>query len=188
MFSKTMSPAAPLSLPSLVASTPLISFSTLYINGQYSPSSSRESLKLFNSKDGSLVAEKVPIANEEDVNRAVKYAEEAFRGPWASFSHTQRSECLRKRADMLEQKLDDILLLDSLTTGNPVSLIPTREKNYIKSTLLYYGKSPRYSRRLLARDLPLTILDIAGWTDKLRGDYFPADDGFVKLVRHEPLG
>lgn len=22
----------------------------------------------------------------------------------------------------------------------------------------------------------------------MRGDYFPADDGFVKLVRHEPLG
>ena len=28
----------------------------------------------------------------------------------------------------------------------------------------------------------------AGWTDKYNGDYFPADDGFVKLVRHEPLG
>lgn len=22
----------------------------------------------------------------------------------------------------------------------------------------------------------------------MRGDYFPDDDGFVKLVRHEPLG
>lgn len=31
-------------------------------------------------------------------------------------------------------------------------------------------------------------LVIAGWTDKMRGDYFPDDDGFVKLVRHEPLG
>ncbi|OQE25164.1 hypothetical protein PENSTE_c006G05868, partial [Penicillium steckii] len=27
-----------------------------------------------------------------------------------------------------------------------------------------------------------------GWTDKLRGDYYPADDGFLKLVRQEPLG
>ena len=34
----------------------------------------------------------------------------------------------------------------------------------------------------------MRLTGIAGWTDKLRGDYFPADDGFVKLVRHEPLG
>lgn len=34
----------------------------------------------------------------------------------------------------------------------------------------------------------LTYKLIAGWTDKQRGDYFPPDDGFVKLVRHEPLG
>jgi hypothetical protein len=28
----------------------------------------------------------------------------------------------------------------------------------------------------------------AGWTDKFRGDYFPADDGIIKLVRQEPIG
>jgi aldehyde dehydrogenase (NAD+)/retinal dehydrogenase len=68
--------------------------------------------------------------------------------------------------ELLDPRLIDILTLDSLTTGNPVSLIPTREKNYIKGCLMYY----------------------AGWKDKQRGDYFPADDGFVKLVRHEPPG
>ncbi|KAH6605265.1 hypothetical protein Trco_006972 [Trichoderma cornu-damae] len=143
-----------------------ISFNKLYVNGQYIEPNSKDALSLLNPKDGTLVAENIPIADSVDVDIAVKHAEAAFNGPWASFTSSQRSDCFRRLADLLETKLPDILLLDSLTTGNPVSLIPTREKNYIKNCLLYY----------------------AGWTDKLRGDYFPADDGFVKLVRQEPLG
>ncbi|KAF3074146.1 Retinal dehydrogenase 1 [Trichoderma lentiforme] len=142
------------------------SFNKLYVNGKYIKSNSTDTLSLLNPKDGTLVAEKIPIADKVDVDTAVKHAEAAFNGPWATFTSSQRSECFRRLADILETKLPDILHLDSLTTGNPVSLIPTREKNYIKNCLLYY----------------------AGWTDKLRGDYFPADDGFVKLVRQEPLG
>ncbi|KAL6821652.1 aldehyde dehydrogenase [Trichoderma sp. SZMC 28015] len=142
------------------------SFNKLYVNGKYIESNSTDTLSLLNPKDGTLVAEKIPIADKVDVDSAVKHAETAFNGPWATFTSSQRSECFRRLADILETRLPDILHLDSLTTGNPVSLIPTREKNYIKNCLLYY----------------------AGWTDKLRGDYFPADDGFVKLVRQEPLG
>jgi aldehyde dehydrogenase (NAD+)/retinal dehydrogenase len=116
-----------------------ISFNKLYVNGEYIESNSKDSLTLLNPKDGTLVAEKIPIADRVDVDNAVKHAEAAFNGPWAAFTSAQRSECLRKLADLLETKLYDILLLDSLTTGNPVSLIPTREKNYIKNCLLYYG-------------------------------------------------
>ncbi|KIW76629.1 hypothetical protein Z517_09073 [Fonsecaea pedrosoi CBS 271.37] len=137
-----------------------------YINGRYVKPICEETYILRNPKDDTIVADAVPIGGPEDVDAAVAAAEEAFTGPWSNFTAAQRSECLRKLADLLEDNLVDILTLDSMTTGNPVSLIPTREKTYIKNNLLYY----------------------AGWTDKQRGDYFPADDGFVKLVRHEPLG
>lgn len=30
--------------------------------------------------------------------------------------------------------------------------------------------------------------DYAGWVDKFAGQSFPADDGFYKIVRNEPLG
>lgn len=137
-----------------------------FIDGQYVDSVGKETYTLYNPKDGSTVIEDVAIAGAEDVDAAVEVAEKAYNGSWSTFSGMQRSECLRKLADLLETRLEAILTLDSLTTGNPVSIIPTREKNYIKNCLLYY----------------------AGWTDKQRGDYFPADDGFVKLVRNEPLG
>ncbi|KIW28918.1 uncharacterized protein PV07_04771 [Cladophialophora immunda] len=137
-----------------------------YINGQYVSPVSKETYILRNPKDDTIVADAVPVGGPEDVDAAVAAAEAAFTGPWSTFTAAQRSECLRRLADILEDKMMDILTLDSLTTGNPVSLIPSREKNYIKSNLLYYS----------------------GWTDKQKGDYYPADDGFVKLVRHEPLG
>lgn len=133
------------------------SFTKLYINGEYVDSKSDRTLTVYNPKDNSVVADKVPIANEADVDLAVKHAEEAFLGPWSKFTALQRTECFHKLAAIMEDKILPVLTLDSLTSGNPVSLIPTREKNYIKNCLLYYS----------------------GWTDKQRGDYFPADDGTI---------
>ncbi|OAA65378.1 Aldehyde/histidinol dehydrogenase [Niveomyces insectorum RCEF 264] len=140
----------------------------LYINGEYVEARSGRTYTLHNPTDDSVVSEKIPIAGAEDIDAAVDAAEKAFRGEWSRFSGQQRTACLRRLAALLDEdnRLESILRLDTLSTGNPVSLIPTREKNYIMGQLSYY----------------------AGWTDKLRGDYFPADDGFVKLVRQEPLG
>jgi aldehyde dehydrogenase (NAD+)/retinal dehydrogenase len=131
------------------------SFNKLYINGAFVVSSSKRTFAVKNPKDNSIVADGIPIANQDDVNVAVKRAEEAFYGPWSKFSAMQRTECLHKLATLMEEHIIPILTLDSLTSGNPVSLIPTREKNYIKNCILYYS----------------------GWTDKHKGDYLPADDG-----------
>lgn len=111
-----------------------------YIDGQYAKPISEQTYVLHNPKDDTVVADAVPIGGPEDVNAAVAAAEAAFRGPWSTFTAAQRSECLRRLADILEDRLVDILTLDSLTTGNPVSLIPSREKTYIKNNLLYYCK------------------------------------------------
>ena len=131
------------------------SFTKIYLNGEYVESKSKDTFSLKNPKDGSVVVEGLPKCGQEDVDLAVKYAEEAYNGPWSKFTALQRTECFHKLAALMEDQLLDILTLDSYTGGNPVSLIPTREKNYIKNCILYYS----------------------GWTDKLRGDYFPADDG-----------
>uniref|UniRef100_A0A0B7KHL4 aldehyde dehydrogenase (NAD(+)) n=1 Tax=Bionectria ochroleuca TaxID=29856 RepID=A0A0B7KHL4_BIOOC len=142
------------------------SFNKLYLNGKYVSAQSTDTYTLKNPKDNSVVTSEVPIAGAEDVDAAVKFAEDAFKGPWSNFTAIQRAECMLKLVSILDEELTPILTLDSLTSGIPISLAPVREKNYIRNCLIYY----------------------AGWTDKQKGDYFPADDGFVKLVRHEPLG
>lgn len=130
-------------------------FTKLYLNGQYVAAHKKETYSLKNPKDNALVTDNVPIAGPADVDAAVKYAEEAFHGPWSQFTAIQRTECLLKLASLLDEELTPILRLDSLTSGIPVSLAPVRERNYIRNCVLYY----------------------AGWTDKQKGDYFPADDG-----------
>lgn len=131
------------------------SYTKLYLNGEYVEAKSKETYSLKNPKDNKVVVDAIPIAGEEDVELAVKHAEAAFKGPWSKFTSIQRTECLLKLASLLDEELIPILTLDSLTSGNPVSLIPTRERNYIRNCLIYF----------------------AGWTDKQKGDYFPSDDG-----------
>ena len=130
-------------------------YTKLYLNGEYVHALNNETYSLKNPKDNSDVIDNVPIAGSEDIDAAVKYAEEAFHGPWSKFTAVQRTECFFRLASILEEELLPIVALDSLTSGIPVSLGPTRERNYIRNSLLYY----------------------AGWTDKQKGDYFPADDG-----------
>jgi aldehyde dehydrogenase (NAD+)/retinal dehydrogenase len=115
-------------------------FEKLYLYGEYVKSSSTETLVLRNPKDNSIVTDKVPIASEEDVDIAVSYAEEALNGPWSTFSGLQRATCLHKLRELVELRLVDLLTLDCMTTGNPVSLIPTRERNYIRNGLLYLSE------------------------------------------------
>ncbi|KIX04244.1 uncharacterized protein Z518_07798 [Rhinocladiella mackenziei CBS 650.93] len=124
-----------------------------YINGQYAKPVSKETYTLRNPKDDTVVADAVPIGGPEDIDSAVATAETVIQGHWRNFTAAPRSPCLRRLADVLEDKMFDVLTLDSLATGNSVSLIP----------------SP-------------------GWTDKQKGDYFPADNDFIKPVHHEPLG
>ena len=142
-----------------VASLDAQDFTQLYLNGRYVPAISKETYILRNPKDNTIVTDKVPIAGPEDVEAAVKYAEAAFSGPWNDFTALQRADCFLKLAALLDETLVSILTLDSLTSGNPVSLIPTRERNYIRNCVLYYS----------------------GWTDKQKGDYYPADDGKLRF-------
>jgi len=137
-----------------------------YINGEYVQSVCKEVYTVWNPKDDSVLSDQMAVAGEDDVEAAVVAAEAALKGPWSSFTHQQRATCLNKLCSILEDRLDEIATLDSLASGMPISMISAREKGLIINAVRYY----------------------AGWTDKQKGDYYPDDDGFVKLVRHEPLG
>ena len=130
-------------------------YTKLYLNGSFVDAKSASKFSLLNPKDNSLVVDGIPHAGEEDIDIAVKNAEEALQGPWASFTAIQRTECFVKLGYLLEDRLFSILRLDSLSSGNPTSFAHNRDKRYIINTVKYY----------------------AGWTDKFKGEYLPADDG-----------
>lgn len=111
-----------------------------FINGKYVNPSTNEVFTVRNPKDDTIISDKVPAAGPDDVDTAVEYAEAAFYGEWSRFSGAQRSRCLHKLADLLEEPLEEILKLDALVGGNPVSIIRTQERDYILGGLRYIGK------------------------------------------------
>ena len=111
----------------------------IYLNGDYiSPASGTKTYALNNPKNNTPVVSSIPITTSADVDKAVSNAEAAL-AVYSKFTALQRTECLLRLGELMEESLIPILTLDSLTGGHPVSLIPTREKNYIKNCILYYA-------------------------------------------------
>lgn len=110
---------------------------------------------------------RVPEATAEDVDRAVRAAHAAFTdGPWASMTPTERGKCLRRLAELLAGKSEELGRIESIDTGK--MLKETRwQAKYIAEFFQFY----------------------AGCADKISGETLPIDkpDLFV-FTKREPLG
>jgi hypothetical protein len=75
----------------------------LFINGEYVPSSTGETLAIYSPVDDSLVSDEVQIATEADVDRAVAAARAAFPA-WRDTAGHKRAKCMLKFAEILERE------------------------------------------------------------------------------------
>ncbi|KAL0934684.1 putative aldehyde dehydrogenase [Colletotrichum truncatum] len=137
----------------------------LFINNEYVDSKNSKKLELFNPKDESLVANDVALGGEEDVEAAVAAAEAAFPD-WKKTHPNKRRDMLFKLAELLEQHGRAIGELSRLTLGAPYEAFGLAELNIACECFRYF----------------------ASWTDKFAGETYPQEDGFLKIVRNEPLG
>jgi aldehyde dehydrogenase (NAD+) len=108
-----------------------------------------------------------PEASQADMDRAVAAAREAFdSGPWPRMAPSERAPYLRKVADLLAQRLDDIAYSWTLQVGAPIML--TKKLVGQNPTLFNYYAD-------LAETYP--------FVDERKRD----DGGKVKVVK-EPVG
>ncbi len=91
----------------------------LYIAGQWSPSSSGRTLTSRNPATGEVLG-KVPLADKEDVDRAVAAAKQAF-AEWRDVPPTERAKCLEQLADRILQHAEELALMDAYDSGNAVA-------------------------------------------------------------------
>lgn len=122
-------------------------------------------LELFNPKDGSLVANDIDNAGAEDVDLAVAAAEKAFPA-WKKLGAKERRDIMYKFAELVEKNGSALAELTRITLGAP------------------YGSFGAFEVGLAAEAFRYN----AGWIDKFAGESFPQEDGFLKIVRNEPLG
>jgi aldehyde dehydrogenase (NAD+) len=109
-----------------------------------------------------LVAE----AGAEDVDAAVRSAREAFEGAWGNMKASDRGRLMLKLADLIRQSEDELVALESLDSGKPVSAIRRQDLPAVIDTLTYY----------------------AGMADKINGQVIPARTDALTYTVREPLG
>lgn len=73
---------------------------------------------------------------------------------------------MNKLADLIEENAMDLAALTRTTLGAPFGSFGSFEIKLAAEGFRYFG----------------------GWTDKFPGESYPQEDGFLKIVRNEPLG
>ncbi len=138
----------------------------MYINGEWTPSSDERYFKSYNPATGEAWCE-VAEATAEDVDRAVKAAQDAFENSeWTKMTYTQRGRLVSKLGDLIADNVEELATFE--TTDN--------------------GKLIREMRGQL-RYLPEFYYYFGGLADKIQGSTLPIDkrDMFAFTTR-EPLG
>jgi benzoylformate decarboxylase len=93
-----------------------------FIGGEWVTPMSNKTLDVISPVTEELVM-RYPEASTADMDRAVAAARDAFdNGPWPRMSPSERAGYLRKVADLLTEKLDDIAHAWTLQVGAPIML------------------------------------------------------------------
>ena len=88
------------------------------INNQFAPTSTtRHSI---DPATGEPLFE-VPVASQEDLDAAVKHAQEAFK-TWSTTTHEERAKLILAFADAIEENREDLEKLQTMEQGKPLSL------------------------------------------------------------------
>jgi aldehyde dehydrogenase (NAD+) len=138
----------------------------MLIDGRWLDAADGATFDSFNPTTGKAWAQ-IPEATAEDVERAVQAADRALNeGPWGRMSPTERGHCLRRLADLVAAKSEDLGEIETIDTGKMF-------------------KETRWQARYIAEFFHF----YAGCADKINGETLPIDkpDLFV-YTRREPLG
>jgi acyl-CoA reductase-like NAD-dependent aldehyde dehydrogenase len=122
-------------------------------------------MEVVNPATEEVVAE-VAEAGAPDVDAAVAAARAAFEGPWSRMAARERGRLVRKLADRLLDRADEVARLETLHNGKPISESRQIEIPAAAECFEYY----------------------AGWSDKLTGETIPVKGNHLTYTLREPVG
>lgn len=94
----------------------------LLINGNWSASSTGQTLERRYPANNDVVVARFPSASEEDVDRAIQAARDAFdNGSWSKAPAAQRAQVLRNIAQRIRDEQNDLARLLASEVGKPLS-------------------------------------------------------------------
>lgn len=138
----------------------------LYINGEFVNAQSLETFDNINPFTNE-VNNKVAEGREEDMNKAVSAAKEAFKtGPWGSMKMEDRMTYINRIADLIDEEVEEIATLESLDTGLPIA--------QTRKMISRAAENFRFYARMVS--------------SKLHGESYPVDNEFINYTLYKPLG
>lgn len=144
-----------------------LSFQTqAFIDGKFQDAKSGKTFETTNPATGDLIAT-IAACGQEDVDIAVACAKAAFEdGRWCKQSPNERKKVLLKFADLIEENIIELAVMESVDSGKPVS-------------------------ECQLTDLPEAIHTIrwhAELIDKIYDNTAPLNDDSVAMIVREPIG
>lgn len=91
-----------------------------YINGELVAPANGKYIDNYNPSTGKVYSS-IPDSEEEDVKTAVEAANAAFPG-WATMKKEERSNWMMRLADLLEKRLEEFAVAESMDNGKPLWL------------------------------------------------------------------
>jgi len=130
----------------------------LLVGGEWEKPQGDRYYSALNPSNGSVVAE-VAMAGKADMDRAVAVAREAFdRGEWSGFSYEKRAAVLRKAAEIMTQRVEELAQLESANCGKPIRQASFFDAPIATSCLQYYAdlNAESLRKRIEQPDFPGT--------------------------------
>jgi aldehyde dehydrogenase (NAD+) len=137
----------------------------LLINNEWRSASSGASMDVVNPATEDVIA-RVASAGRDDVDAAVAAARAALNGPWGKMSARERGRLVRRLADRLLERVDEVARLETLHNGKPISESRNIEIPAAAECFEYY----------------------AGWADKVMGETIPVKGNYLVYTLREPVG
>ncbi|XP_048412074.1 aldehyde dehydrogenase, mitochondrial-like [Stegostoma tigrinum] len=146
---------------------PDVYYDKIFINNEWHDAVSKKTFPTINPSTGEIICQ-VARGDQDDVNKAVKAAKEAFRfgSPWRLMDASQRGVLINRLADLIERDRAYLASLETLDNGKPYHTAYMADLNLVIKCLRYY----------------------AGWADKYHGKTIPLDGNYFCYTRHEPVG
>ncbi|HHX82955.1 MAG TPA: aldehyde dehydrogenase family protein, partial [Pseudomonadaceae bacterium] len=91
----------------------------LFIDGEWLSKGSRNSEEVYNPATGEVLGV-LPHATTADLDRALEAAQRGFR-VWSAMLPEQRSAILRKAAEILRSKGEQVTSVASMESGKPIA-------------------------------------------------------------------
>jgi acyl-CoA reductase-like NAD-dependent aldehyde dehydrogenase len=138
----------------------------LLIGGKWVAAKSGKTFETLNPANEEVLAI-VAEGDKADVDEAVKHARKALEhGKWGTMGPHQRTRCLLKIADLIEQHAEELAELETLDNGKAIFESKNIDIPGAAETFRYY----------------------AGWASKIYGETNPSDPDMFSFTLREPVG